>query len=175
MRSVKVVVTGPVRAGTTSLIRSVSEIAVLTTERRVADPEHAPRSGRVVAMDFGRITVSDDLALYLFGTPGEDRGSLVGGPFADGMIGLIVTVDATRPASIETAAELVAFLEANSDVPYVIAANRMRARGDADLDKLREKLGASAEVPIVPFDAVQRASVKRVLTALMHRILETTP
>jgi signal recognition particle receptor subunit beta len=174
MRSVKVVVTGPVRAGTTSLIRSVSEIAVLSTERRVANRENA-RGESVVAMDFGRITISDDLVLYLFGTPGDELDSLVGGPFTDGMIGIVVTVDVTRPTSVDQGREIIEFLERHSDAPYVVAANHMHAQGPDAMTSLRSALDVPDDVPVVACDAVIRASVKPVLVALLRRILETMP
>jgi signal recognition particle receptor subunit beta len=174
MRSVKIVVTGPVRAGTTSLIRSLSEIAVLSTERRVSSPSR-PNGEVAVAMDFGRVTIADDLVLYLFGTPGEERDSLVGGPFAEGMVGIVVMVDAVRPPSVEQAAEMIAFLEQHSEVPYVVAANRMHDRSNDAIEALRDDLDAPDDVPIVPCDAVMRESAKQVLTTLLRRILATMP
>ena len=173
MRSVKIVVTGAVRAGTTSLIRSLSEIAVLSTERRVSSASE-PQGEGVVAMDFGRVTIADDLVLYLFGTPGEQRESLVGGPFAEGLVGIVVTVDATRAASIEQAAEIVTFLEEHSDTPYVVAANRFHGTGEA-MAELRRDLDVPDDVPVIGCDAVVRALVKEVVATLLHRILETMP
>jgi signal recognition particle receptor subunit beta len=174
MRSVKIVVTGPVRAGTTSLIRSVSEIAVLSTERRISKGTQLATEA-VVAMDFGRVTVSDDLVLYMFGTPGEENDSLVGGPFSDGLIGIVVTVDATKPSSIQNATPIIEFLERHSGAPYVIAANRMKDPTPGELTSLRRSLRVPDDVPVVPCDAVVRASVKQVLVALLDRILQTMP
>ncbi len=74
MQSVKVVVTGPFNAGKTTFIKAVSEITVLSTERQISDASEEGSGETTVAMDFGRITVSDDVVLYLFGTPGS-RGS----------------------------------------------------------------------------------------------------
>jgi signal recognition particle receptor subunit beta len=174
MHSVKVIVTGPSGAGSTSLIRSLSEIAVLSTERRVPSASRAQGEG-VVAMDFGRVTISEDVVLYLFGTPGEERESLIGGPFSDGMIGIIVTVDATRPTSIEKAAEIVGFLEQHSDAPYVVAANRLEATDAEGIRRLRAALDVPDDVPLIACDAVVRESVKRVVATLLRRILETMP
>lgn len=83
MQTVKMVVTGPFSAGKTEFIRSVSEIDVVSTERKVsADGERAVKNATTVAMDFGRITVDEDLVLYLFGTPGQKTLRLhVGNPF----------------------------------------------------------------------------------------------
>jgi len=175
MQSVKIVVTGPKRAGTTTLIRSLSEIAVLTTERRVPGATRNPREEKTVALDFGRVTISKDLVLYIFGTPGHEPESLVGGSLAEGMIGLIVTVDVTRPVSVQEAAEIIAFLEEKSSAPYVVAANRMHVGDGSALNRLRVGLDLPDDVPIIALDATSRPSAKAVVAALLRRILETMP
>ena len=73
MQTVKMVVTGPFNAGKTEFIRSVSEIDVVSTERKISSEAERVKETTTVAMDFGRITVDDDLVLYLFGTPGQKR------------------------------------------------------------------------------------------------------
>ena len=70
MQTVKMVVTGPFNAGKTAFIQSVSEIDVVSTERKISTEAERVKETTTVAMDFGRITVDDDLVLYLFGTPG---------------------------------------------------------------------------------------------------------
>lgn len=74
MQTVKMVITGPFSAGKTEFIRSISEIEVVSTEREITtEAERRQKDATTVAMDFGRITVDDDLVLYLFGTPGQRR------------------------------------------------------------------------------------------------------
>ena len=73
MQTVKMVVTGPFNAGKTEFIQSVSEIDVVSTERKISSEAEKVKQTTTVAMDFGRITVDDDLVLYLFGTPGQRR------------------------------------------------------------------------------------------------------
>jgi len=175
MRSAKIIVTGPVRAGTTTLIRSLSEIAVMSTERKLGPGSGNGRGEATVALDFGRVTIGRDLVVYLFGTPGEEPESLAAGPLAEGPIGIILTVDASRPRSIEDCAEIVAFLEENSDAPYVIAANRLPQGDQARLDALRAAIAVPAEIPIIPCEVTQRESSKRVVMALIDRIIETMP
>jgi signal recognition particle receptor subunit beta len=175
VKSAKIIVTGPVRAGTTTLIRSLSEIAVLTTERRL-DLRSTPTGAEVtVALDFGRVTIGPDLVLYLFGTPGEEPASLAAGPLAEGAIGVIVTVDASRPGSIDDAARIVEFLEANSDVRYAIAANRLPQADEKRLDVIRVALRLPASIPVVPCDVTERECSKRVVLALLDSILDAGP
>ena len=73
MQTVKMVVTGPFNAGKTEFIQTVSEIDVVSTERRISSEAEKVKESTTVAMDFGRITVDDELVLYLFGTPGQKR------------------------------------------------------------------------------------------------------
>ena len=72
-QTVKIVVTGPFNSGKTELIRSVSEIDVISTEKKITSEIEKIKESTTVAMDFGRITVDDDLILFLFGTPGQKR------------------------------------------------------------------------------------------------------
>lgn len=173
MQSVKIVVTGSERSGVTSFIRSVSEIAALTTERRIPGAEPSAREV-VIPMDFGRVTINDDLVLYLFGTPGEEDRSLVGGPFSDGLVGIVVIVDTGRPASIERATGIVAFMRQNSDVPFVVAANQRPDAVARDLD-LTQVLGLPENTPVIECNATDRSSAKAVVIGLFNRILETMP
>lgn len=175
MKSAKIIVTGPARAGTTTFIRSLSEIAVLTTERRLDVETGVTGAERTVALDFGRVTIAADLVVYLFGTPGEDPESLVAGPLADGTIGVILAVDASRPASIDDAARIVAFLKENSDVRFAVAGNRLAAEDVKRLELLRSALDLPETAALVPCDVTQRESSKRVVLALLDDILDHGP
>ena len=93
-QAVKVVVTGPFSAGKTTLIRTISEITVLSTERGITDSTRKRKAETTVAMDFGRITIDRDLVLYLFGTPGQDRFDFMWEILGEGMIGYLLLVDA---------------------------------------------------------------------------------
>ena len=91
MQTVKMVVTGPFSAGKTEFIRSVSEIDVVSTERKISSvQEKSVKEATTVAMDFGRITVDDDLVLYLFGTPGQRRFDFMWEILSEGMLGFVV-------------------------------------------------------------------------------------
>ncbi len=98
MQTVKMVITGPFSAGKTEFIRTISEIDVVSTERKISsDAEKSQKEATTVAMDFGRITVDDDLVLYLFGTPGQKRFDFMWEILSEGMLGFIVIVDSSRP------------------------------------------------------------------------------
>src|SRR5512136_2326120 len=109
MQSVKVVVTGPFNAGKTTFIKAVSEITVLSTERQVSDVSGEGSGETTVAMDFGRITVSDDVVLYLFGTPGQSRFSFMWDTLSEGMLGFVVLLDGTNRESISDARAMIQY------------------------------------------------------------------
>ena len=101
MQNVKMVVTGPFSAGKTQFIQSVSEIEVVSTERKLTHvQERAVKETTTIAMDFGRITVDQDLVLYLFGTPGQKRFDFMWEILSEGMLGFVVVVDSTRPGDL---------------------------------------------------------------------------
>ena len=105
MQTVKMVVTGPFSAGKTEFIQSVSEIDVVSTERKISSAaERSVKEATTVAMDFGRITVDEDLVLYLFGTPGQKRFDFMWEILSEGMLGFIVMVDSTRPETFREGA-----------------------------------------------------------------------
>jgi len=173
MQSVKVVITGPFNAGKTTFIKAVSEITVLSTERQVSDISGEEGGETTVAMDFGRITVSDDVVLYLFGTPGQERFSFMWDTLSEGMLGFVVLADGTNRESLSDARAMIDYFTKLSDVSFVVAANRMDA-GDAEgLSHVRSDLGLDENVPLLSVDARDRESVKSVLLGLLYRILES--
>lgn len=173
MQSVKVVITGPFNAGKTTFIKTISEIAVLSTERQVSDS--APEAGdeTTVAMDFGRITVSDDVVLYLFGTPGQERFSFMWETLSEGMLGFVVLVDALAPEAFEDAKNILKFFQSLSDVPYVVAANRADDTQEDLLSDIRTQLELPTSVRLVACNALDRESVKHSLLTLLYTIVET--
>lgn len=173
MQSVKVVVTGPFNAGKTTFIKSVSEITVLSTERQVSDTSGEGGGETTVAMDFGRITISDDVVLYLFGTPGQERFSFMWETLSEGMLGFVLLVDALESESIEDARSMIAFFKEMSDVPFVVAANKVTAEEAERVVRLRADLALEEDVPLLPVDARDKDSVKAVLLGLLYRIVES--
>jgi len=173
MQSVKVVVTGPFNAGKTTFIKAVSEITVLSTERQVSEAASEGSGETTVAMDFGRITVSDDVVLYLFGTPGQSRFSFMWETLSEGMLGFVLIVDAMEPDTFEDARNMISFFTDMSDVPFVVAANKVAPNDLAELQHVRADLGLDDKVPLLPIDARDRASVKSVLLGLLYEILDS--
>ena len=171
-QAVKIVVTGPFAAGKTTLIRTISEITVLSTERGITDSPRKRKAETTVAMDFGRITIDRDLVLYLFGTPGQDRFDFMWEILGEGMLGYILLVDSSRPDSLEEAVGILAAFRKMARVPFVVALNRSAGIDQAEETNVRSALELGDEVPVVPCDATDRESVKAVLLALLYSVVD---
>src|SRR5919198_5357090 len=147
MQTVKMVVTGPFSAGKTEFIQSVSEIDVVSTERKISSAaERSVKESTTVAMDFGRITVDEDLVLYLFGTPGQKRFDFMWEILSEGMLGFIVLVDSTRPETFREAKRILNVFRSYSDTPYVIGANKQDLEDAWPPDDLRFALGVDERI-----------------------------
>ena len=169
-RTLKVLVTGPFDAGKTTFIRTISEITVLSTERPVSGGQQQDTT--TVAMDFGRITVGGDLALYLFGTPGQERFEFMWDILAEGMLGFVFMFDASRADAGEEARRIQAAFAELADVPHVVAVNRVGTGDGADrrLAEIRALLDLDDDVPVLACDARERDDVKQVLVALLRQV-----
>ena len=125
-----------------------------------------------VAMDFGRITVSDDVVLYLFGTPGQERFSFMWDTLSEGMLGFVMLIDGKNAKAFSDARAMIDYFNELSDVTFVVAVNKVDPADD-DLDQIRQELALPQDVPLLPVDARDRESVKAVLLALLYSILDT--
>ncbi|HEX9018490.1 MAG TPA: ATP/GTP-binding protein [Anaerolineaceae bacterium] len=171
MQTVKMVVTGPFNAGKTEFIQSVSEINVVSTERRISSEAEKVKETTTVAMDFGRITVDQDLVLYLFGTPGQKRFDFMWEILSEGMLGFIVMVDSTRPETFREARSILETFRAYAPTPYVVAANKQDLADAWELDDIRLALRLSPKVKLLPCVATKKETVKGVLLELLYSIL----
>ncbi len=172
MQTVKMVVTGPFNSGKTAFIQSVSEIDVVSTERKISTEAERIKETTTVAMDFGRITVDDDLVLYLFGTPGQKRFDFMWEILAEGMLGFVVMVDSARPETFREARGILQTFRAYAPTPYVVAANKQDLDDAWEVEDLRIALGLDSKIKMLPCVANDRGQVKSVILELLFSILE---
>jgi signal recognition particle receptor subunit beta len=174
--AVKIVIVGGFGVGKTTLVGSVSEIRPLTTEETMTeagvgvddDYGSATKTATTVAMDFGRITITDQLVLYLFGTPGQERFWFLWNGLFEGALGAVVLIDTRR---LEVSFDVIGRLEERG-VPFVVAVNEFPDAPRYPVTELRTALDLAEDVPIVHCDARIRASSRDVLMTLM-RFLHT--
>jgi len=173
MQTVKIVVTGPFSAGKTQFIQSISEIDVIATEKKISrDDERVVKDQTTVAMDFGRISVADDLVLYLFGTPGQRRFDFMWEILAGGMLGFVVLLDSVKPETFREARSILDTFRNYAPVPYVVAANKQDLEDAWTPEDLRIALRIPPEIKVLPCVATDRESVQQVLLELLYSVLE---
>ena len=119
----------------------------------------------------GRITVDDDLVLYLFGTPGQKRFDFMWEILSEGMLGFIVMVDSTRPETFREARSILETFRAYAPTPYVVAANKQDKEEAWELGDMRHALRLDSKVRFLPCIATDKSSVKSVLLELLYSIL----
>ncbi|MFD9862516.1 GTP-binding protein [Streptomyces alboflavus] len=175
----KIVVAGGFGVGKTTLVTAVSEITPLQTEALMtqasadtddlsATPE---KTTTTVAMDFGRITLDDDLVLYLFGTPGQQRFWFMWDDLVRGAIGAVVLADTRRLTDCFPALD---YFE-SCGIPYVVAVNHFEGTERYEAEDVREALTVPAHIPVLIMDARQRISAIESLLALVGHALDRTP
>ncbi|MEU3571243.1 ATP/GTP-binding protein [Kitasatospora sp. NPDC036755] len=171
--AVKILVVGHFAVGKTTLIGALSEIAPLSTEEsmtqasvRVDDLRGAPdKKTTTVALDFGRLTLGDDLVLYLFGTPGQQRFMQLWEDMARGALGALLLADPTRLADTFPVIDLIE----QYGLEYAVAVNSFDRQSDYTEDQLREALDLLPHTPVVFCDARdQRSSANALLTLVRH-------
>lgn len=172
MQTVKMVVTGPFNSGKTEFIQTVSEIDVVSTERKISSAAERVKESTTVAMDFGRITVDDELVLYLFGTPGQKRFDFMWEILSEGMLGFIVMVDSTRPETFREARGILETFRAYAPTPYVVTANKQDKEDAWDVEDMRIALRLDKNIPLISTVAMDKESVKFVLIKLLTNILK---
>ncbi|MFF9344984.1 MULTISPECIES: ATP/GTP-binding protein [unclassified Streptomyces] len=173
--AVKILVAGGFGVGKTTLVGSVSEVTPLRTEEYLTTASVgvddlagvAAKETTTVALDFGRITVSDELVVYLFGTPGQERFWFMWNDLVQGALGGVVIADTRR---LETSFASIDFFESR-EIPFVVAINCFHGHNTRTAEEIRAALDLDPHVPLLIGDVRQRAFGKDALLALVDHLM----
>ncbi len=169
------VVTGPVGAGKSTFIRSVSEIEPVDTDRQATDETSLLKQKTTVAFDFGRLQFNPNMALHLYGTPGQERFNFMWDMLISKAHAYMLLVAAHRPGEFHYARRIISYMNQRAQIPMIIGLTHMDCSGAWSKDNTVEALGYYNEnrrPPVVLVNPTEMPSVANAVIALVQHYIE---
>jgi uncharacterized protein len=176
MDLMRLVITGPVGAGKTTYIRTVSEIQVVDTDRAATDETATLKKNTTVAMDFGKVTFGSDMVLHIYGTPGQSRFDFMWDMLIQRAHAYILLVPAHRPEEFRQARQILAFMQQRVQIPMMIGVTHLDQENAWSIDDIGLAVWGDYATcpPIVGVNADDQQSVIESLIVLVEHCLTKT-
>lgn len=174
MENMRLIVTGTVGAGKSTFIRSISEIEVVDTDTRATDETALFKTKTTVALDFGRLQFGDDMALHLYGTPGQSRFDFMWDILIRKAHAYILLIAAHRPGEFRQARKILSFMKQRVQIPMIIGITHTDCPGAWSEEDVFIALGytnESSRPPIIRVNATQRESVAEAVILLVQQLM----
>lgn len=172
MEIMKLVVTGPVGAGKSTFIRTVSEIDVVDTDRKATDEIASLKTTTTVAFDFGRLQIAPDAALHLYGTPGQERFDFMWDMLIQNANAYILLVAAHRAYDFRFARRIITFMNQRQPLPMILGITHADHEDAWSVEDITIALGLSKVETRPPIITVNpnhfESSVQAVITLVQH-------
>ena len=177
MEIMNLVVTGTVGAGKTTFIRSVSEIEVVDTDRKATDDVANLKQNTTVSMDFGTLQFGDEMALHIYGTPGQTRFDFMWEILIERAHAYVLLIAAHRPSEFHHARRIMNFMNRQAQIPMIIGLTHSDCEGAWSTEDIALALGyqeITQQPPIVLVDANDGESVAMSLVTLVEHYMNTS-
>ncbi len=175
MKTMRLVVAGAVGAGKSTLVRTLSEIDVVDTDRTATDQTSLLKPETTVALDFGRLVLGPDMDLHIYGTPGQARFDFMWDLLIQNAHCYILLVAANRPNDFNYAREIISFINERIQIPMIIGLTHMDCLGALNAEEIVMNLGYNIHdknrPPLVNVNPNERTSVLESLVVLMGQVI----
>ena len=172
MELMRLVVTGPVGAGKSTFIRSVSEIDVVDTDETATDETKDVKAKTTVAMDFGKLRFSPEFAMHLYGTPGQERFDFMWDLLIRKAHAYILLVGANQPKQFRSARRIMSFMNQRMQIPMLVGVTHTDCKNAWQIENIRIALGFSSQnsPPLQPVNPLDTTSVAQTLLTLAQQL-----
>lgn len=164
----RLVVTGPVGAGKSTFIRTISEIEAVDTDRQATDEVALMKQKTTVAFDFGRLQFGPEQALHLYGTPGQERFDFMWDILIQKAHAYILLVAANAPLQFRQARLIINFMNQRTNIPMMIGLTHTDSEEAWSIEDIQVLLGYSDEVSCPPTILVNPTQLDSVAQAVIQ-------
>lgn len=175
MEILNIAITGNVGAGKTTFIRTISEIEVVSTEKKASDDVSSLKQDTTVAMDFGRLTLNENQVLHLYGTPGQARFDFMWDIVIEKAQAYIVLIDAHRPDDFHSCRRIYNFMQNKVNIPVLIGLTHADCEGAWDAEDIAMAIGLRNPAKRPPIQVVNPGDPRSVADSLICLVKQLSP